>query len=948
EAQLAEGAKQPGFLIQLLQLIDNANGPDHFRQAASVYFKNVVKVAWDASKDDGERKGIVISDSDRNTIKQHLVELMCTVPPKVQKQISAAISIIAKLDFPENWDSLLPSLTQKFGSDNATVVNGVLTTADSIFMSFRHVERSDELYKKIIYTLNKIQEPLLVLFIKASKEADALANNAAPLADKMETLRLIVSIYHSLTYQDLPAYFEDNNAAWMEGFSKYLQYQNPILVDDDEEETPEPIAKLQKTIVDVLKLYAERDEEVFALTDDVSTFTGLVWKLLLGTSKAEKYDQLVVVSMKYLSILLSRQNYSKLFNKEDTLQQIVSNIVIPNMMLRESDVHNFDDNPQEFIMIELEGADNESRRRCGRDLLKAMCRQFEAQTTGICSQHLTRMVAEFEADPANKWISKDTAISLMIGITVRKESSHGVSEINGNVDLMGFFERQIYPELQDKDHSRRPFVKATSLNFVGTFRNQFTKEQLVQLLPVLISNLASPTVVVKSLAANTIEQIERSKDASGALKLSRADLEPHLESLFGALFAIIGDVNLNENQYAMKCIMRSLDRVGDGVIAVTGMVFQHLSAALDRVCKNPRVPEYNHSLFESLAILVKGVCSKDPARVSDMEALLFPPFQIILQMDILEFTPYVFQILAQMLEYRPAEQGLGEAYTSLFEPCIAASTWEATGNVPGLTRLMQAYVKKAAPEIVSMGKLTPLLGIFQKLNASGKHEASAFDLLNTLIQYVPQNAMGPALGTIFQLVCTRLQSTKSNLYPIRAAQFFALFCGLYGGQAYVDVTNGIQQDLGMMLAGNIWLSKSSGAASSKILAKAQVVGFTRYACETSLVTSDNGRPLLAQVLFAVLSILSSESFSRAEKDILEEVPMSYDATFSSLKYATKIPDDPFLSIADPVEYFLVALKALSESHPGVIAPLLSPILGSDPKLATGFENMLKSKGISLV
>jgi hypothetical protein len=81
------------------------------------------------------------------------------------------------------------------------------------------------------------------------------------------------------------------------------------------------------------------------------------------------------------------------------------------MMARELDKEIFEDNPQDYIMIELEGSDSESRRRCSRDLLKVMCREFEARTTAICSEHITRLIGEFNADPT-KWVSKDTAVSL--------------------------------------------------------------------------------------------------------------------------------------------------------------------------------------------------------------------------------------------------------------------------------------------------------------------------------------------------------------------------------------------------------------------------------------------------------------------------------------------------------------------------------------------------------
>ena len=59
----------------------------------------------------------------------------------------------------------------------------------------------------------------------------------------------------------------------------------------------------------------------------------------------------------------------------------------------------------------MEGSETVSRRRCSQELLKAMCRQFEAETTVLCGEHITKMLAEFSADPVHKWAAKDTAVS---------------------------------------------------------------------------------------------------------------------------------------------------------------------------------------------------------------------------------------------------------------------------------------------------------------------------------------------------------------------------------------------------------------------------------------------------------------------------------------------------------------------------------------------------------
>ena len=411
EKILAESTKQPGFLLQLLQLIDNVAFPDAVRQGAAVFYKNTVKTAWDESKEPEERKGIVISQQDRTMIKTNLVELMCTVPPQIQSQISEAISIIAEVDYPEKWDGLLPNLIGKFSSNDDNVVNGVLMTADSIFRRFRHVQRSDELYRVIIYTLNQIQDPLMKLFVHTGTLTDALVNDPARLKPKMESLRLVASILYSLVFQDLPEFYEDNMGALMGILANYLKYNNPLLVDDSEDDEPGPIDKLQAGIIDILKLFVERDEEPFQ--PFLKEFTTLVWNLLISKTTLPKHDQLVVASMKFLNILIGRQIYRDLFKDSATLQQIVANIVIPNMTIRDSDEENFEDNPQEYIMTELEGSDNESRRRGSRELLSAMCRQFEGETTSICSEHITKMLTDFGAD-SNKWVAKDTAVSFFL------------------------------------------------------------------------------------------------------------------------------------------------------------------------------------------------------------------------------------------------------------------------------------------------------------------------------------------------------------------------------------------------------------------------------------------------------------------------------------------------------------------------------------------------------
>jgi exportin-2 (importin alpha re-exporter) len=334
---------------------------------------------------------------------------MCTVPSQIQAQFSEAISLIATVDFPTKWDNLLNDLIQKFNSPDPNIVSGVLLTANSILKRFRYQVKSDALFGDILYVLERLQAPLLTLFKTIGAAIDSYANDEAQLKPRMASLRSICRIFFSLNWQDLPEYFEDHMSEWMTGFAKFLKYTNPKLVDDDEEDEASPIDNLQAAIIDNLYLYADKDEEPFI--PFLGDFTSIVWNLLIQTSKLPKHDVLATTCIKFLSSLVGKPMHKALFQGKETLQQIISNIVIPNLHIRQVDEEQFEDDPAEFIQSDMEESDSESRRKRSQDLLRAMCRQFEEETTSICMECINKMLTEFSSSNGQKWASKDAAVS---------------------------------------------------------------------------------------------------------------------------------------------------------------------------------------------------------------------------------------------------------------------------------------------------------------------------------------------------------------------------------------------------------------------------------------------------------------------------------------------------------------------------------------------------------
>lgn len=98
--------------------------------------------------------------------------------------------------------------------------------------------------------------------------------------------------------------------------------------------------------------------------------------------------------------------------------------------------------------------------------------------------------------------------------------------------------------------------------------------------------------------------------------------------------------------------------------------------------------------------------------------------------------PYVFQLLAALLEAQPSTT-LPENYQTLIAPILIPTMWETRGNIPALVRLVSSILPRGAEIITKNNQVEPILGIFQKLISSKLNESYGFDLLENVILTFP-------------------------------------------------------------------------------------------------------------------------------------------------------------------------------------------------------------------
>lgn len=370
----------------------------------------------------------------------------------------------------------------------------------------------------------------------------------------------------------------------------------------------------------------------------------------------------------------------------------------------------FEDSPEEYIRRDIEGSDIETRRRAACDLVKTLSQNFEEKIFQIFGQYLQVLLGKYAENPSANWRAKDTAIYLVTSLASRGGTQkHGVTQASELVPLPQFCQQQIIPELERVNANELPVLKADALKFIMTFRSLLGVETMTMCIPQLIRHLQAESAVVHSYAACALEKTLTIKGSDGQLLIGKTQLSPLSANLLSGLFGVLSVAGSTENEYVMKAIMRSFATLQEITMPFMGVALPRLTEILTIVAKNPSRPNFNHFLFETLALAIKIVCKEQPAVVSSFEEALFPVFQGILQQDILEFMPYVFQMLSLLLEMREnSNSDIPEPYWELFPCLLSPALWDRTGNVTPLIRLLSAFIRMGSPKIASSKKLVSI------------------------------------------------------------------------------------------------------------------------------------------------------------------------------------------------------------------------------------------------
>lgn len=141
--------------------------------------------------------------------------------------------------------------------------------------------------------MNEFAAPYMKFFQAIDSLVDTNSDNGERLQKLMETVLLLIKIFHDLNCQDLPEFFEDNQDQFMALFHKYLTYTNANLISSDCDEAG-VLEKVKSAICEVIDLYARMYEEDFK---HLPSFVQTIWTLLTSTSIEPKNDIVLIINL---------------------------------------------------------------------------------------------------------------------------------------------------------------------------------------------------------------------------------------------------------------------------------------------------------------------------------------------------------------------------------------------------------------------------------------------------------------------------------------------------------------------------------------------------------------------------------------------------------------------------------------------------------------------------
>jgi exportin-2 (importin alpha re-exporter) len=841
--------------------------------------------------------------SNKTAVRTMLIQMLIGSQNFVQQVIMETIAAVASSDYPEKWQSLMPELVEAVSTTDVNVLYGIVGT---VAMIFKRYERSAyEQVAKEFRTSCEFWGPTILSLLTQVLPGIPVDGQNATIVENC--FIECVKIFHYLSLPELPDFIEVHLPEFFLCFLQMLQVAG--------------FDRLKIQICILLKIYIIRyscEITRWGVTDDHKENEALLnrqmrelWGSLL-TQLLNLFSQypagsapvgLFPAAFDALSAL-SRSRDRVFFTEGDNLRKVCSVVLIPSIALTEEDVSDFEKDPLNYFIRDIDRVDHEgSNRSTAYMFLKALARYFKNQLMEVFDSWCQELMRSFASNPEENWRGMDTAIFIMSALAAQIQCLDGIKKVTDGFDIASFVTTWILPHLGVS--SNFPILQADALKFLVDFRAVLEKEHLASFIPPVVELLmGSQYPCVVFYAAHALERF--------CIMPDFPELPPVLARVNPAAIVtrLLSIFRYEEefNGIAARCLMRL---VAGGGEAIAGLVPGIISVVVDYLKKTStgkKDPDFSHSLFETIAAAITRV----HIDVSSIEERVIDLLSGILGDDVSEYIPYTFQIVGCMLlGYRP-EQPVSNFYTEQFQFFLNPELWGAQGNIPGLAGLVRSYCIRL-PELV-IASFAQIADISSRLLQGTRSHTHALMMFTSMMRFINIDYLLPCLPQIFDLVSRPLFAEQ----PVtKYAQSFAVFMA---NACFVLQPDNALNQLGSNLTTvvNAW-AEALPAVHGRFDLTCALVGVLQALTVASVLPDS-----LWNMLFkGCVSMIESPSRQAWNEELAayredEQAKMQFDTTFNVLRYA-ELPELSLhgdLKAIDLVKFMAETFATWSHSHPG--------------------------------
>jgi exportin-2 (importin alpha re-exporter) len=111
-------------------------------------------------------------------------------------------------------------------------------------------------------------------------------------------------------------------------------------------------------------------------------------------------------------------------------------------------------------------------------------------------------------------------------------------------------------------------------------------------------------------------------------------------------------------------------------------------------------------------------------------------------------------------------------YRALLPHLLTPAVWLQAGSVPGLVKLLQAYLARDGAQMVAAGQIASVLAVVQqRLIPSKKNDTWGFELIQAVVQNVPPTQLKQYFRPVVMTLLTRMQTNKTDQFTYLFSRF---------------------------------------------------------------------------------------------------------------------------------------------------------------------------------